>query len=60
MEIMKMNKELKIGLNNSKRNNMKKESKGKEINNRINLLLWIIGISFGVIVWLSAIIAFNI
>ena len=41
-------------------NNMKKESKGKEINNRINLLLWIIGISFGVIVWLSAIIAFNI
>jgi hypothetical protein len=39
---------------------MKKESKGKEINNRINLLLWIIGISFGVIVWLSAIIAFNI
>jgi hypothetical protein len=38
---------------------MKKELKGKEINNRINLLLWIIGISFGFIIWLSAIIAFN-
>jgi hypothetical protein len=41
-------------------NNMKKESKGKEINNRINLLLWIIGISFGFIIWLSIIIAFNV
>jgi hypothetical protein len=39
---------------------MKKELKGKEINDRINMLLWIIGISFAVIIWLSIIIAFNL
>jgi len=38
---------------------MKKESEGKEIKDRINLLLWIIGILFGFIIWLSAIIAFR-
>ena len=39
---------------------MKQERNGKEINDRINMLLWIIGISFAVIIWLSIIIAFNI
>jgi hypothetical protein len=39
---------------------MKQERNGKEINARINMLLWIIGISFAVIIWLSIIIAFNI
>jgi hypothetical protein len=39
---------------------MKNELKGKEINDRINMLLWIIKISFAVIIWLSIIIAFNL